>query len=63
MAFPMTRARALILVTIAELFAMSPWFAVSAVAPQIAAESRLDVATTTWLTIAARVRARHPKAV
>jgi MFS family permease len=49
---PMSRTRALVLVAIAELFAMSLWFGVSAVAPQIAIEWRLDTATTAWLTIA-----------
>jgi sugar phosphate permease len=51
----MSRTRALILVAIAELFGMSLWFGVSAVAPQIAAEWRLDGATTAWLTIAVQL--------
>jgi MFS family permease len=51
----MSRTRALVLVAIAELFAMSLWFGVSAVAPQIAAEWRLDGATTAWLTIAVQL--------
>jgi MFS family permease len=51
----MSRTRALVLVAIAELFAMSLWFGVSAVAPQIAAEWRLDTATTAWLTIAVQL--------
>ena len=51
----MSRTRALILVAIAELFAMSLWFGVSAVAPQIAGEWRLDAATTAWLTIAVQL--------
>jgi MFS family permease len=51
----MSRNRALILVAIAELFAMSLWFGVSAVAPQIAVEWRLDTATTAWLTIAVQL--------
>jgi MFS family permease len=51
----MSRNRALVLVAIAELFGMSLWFGVSAVAPQIAAEWRLDTATTAWLTIAVQL--------
>jgi MFS family permease len=46
------RYRALALVAIAELFAMSLWFGVSAVAPRIAAEWRLDAPATAWLTMA-----------
>ena len=51
----MSRTRALLLVALAELFAMSLWFGVSAVAPQIAGEWRLDAATTAWLTIAVQL--------
>jgi MFS family permease len=51
----MSRNRALLLVAVAELFAMSLWFGVSAVAPQIAEEWRLDTATTAWLTIAVQL--------
>ena len=51
----MSRYRALFLVAIAELFAMSLWFGVSAVAPRIATEWRLDAATTAWLTMAVQL--------
>lgn len=51
----MSRNRALILVSLAELFAMSLWFGVSAVAPQIASEWRLDASTTAWLTMAVQL--------
>ncbi|MFL6244714.1 MAG: MFS transporter [Thermoanaerobaculia bacterium] len=51
----MSRSRALLLVALAELFAMSLWFGVSAVAPQIAIEWRLDAATTAWLTMAVQL--------
>src|SRR5690242_10162826 len=51
----MSRNRALVLVAVAELFAMSLWFGVSAVAPQIAIEWTLDAATTAWLTIAVQL--------
>src|SRR5438105_11212711 len=46
---------ALSLISLAELFAMALWFAVSAVAPQIAAEWHLDAATTAWLTLAVQL--------
>ena len=51
----MHRTRALALVSIAELLAMGLWFGVSAVAPQIASEWRLDEATTAWLTLAVQL--------
>src|SRR5688572_19478550 len=51
----MHRYRALALVSIAELLAMGLWFGVSAVAPQIAREWRLDEATTAWLTLAVQL--------
>jgi MFS family permease len=52
---PMSRNRALVLVSLAELFAMSLWFGVSAVAPQIAVEWRLNASTTAWLTMAVQL--------
>jgi MFS family permease len=52
---PMSRSRVLVLVSLAELFAMSLWFGVSAVAPQIAIEWRLDASTTAWLTMAVQL--------
>jgi MFS family permease len=51
----MHRFRALALVSLAVLLAMGLWFGVSAVAPQIAAEWRLDAATTAWLTLAVQL--------
>ncbi len=51
----MHRYRALTLVAIAELLAMGLWFGVSAVAPEIANEWRLDPATTAWLTLAVQL--------
>jgi MFS family permease len=53
----MTKAqtRALILLSTAELLGMGLWFGVSAVAPQIAVEWRLDAATTSWLTLAVQL--------
>ncbi|HVE73033.1 MAG TPA: MFS transporter [Thermoanaerobaculia bacterium] len=51
----MHRFTALTLVAIAELLAMGLWFGVSAVAPQIAAEWRLDASTTSWLTLAVQL--------
>ncbi|MEO6487536.1 MAG: MFS transporter [Thermoanaerobaculia bacterium] len=49
------RRRALVLLSVAELLAMGLWFGVSAVAPQIAAEWRLDPATASWLTLAVQI--------
>ncbi len=49
------RFRALALVALAELLAMGLWFGVSAVAPQIAAEWRLDAGAAAWLTLAVQV--------
>ena len=49
------RARALVLLAAVELLAMGLWFGVSAVAPQIAAEWRLDARGTTWLTLAVQL--------
>ena len=51
----MHRFRALALVSLAELLGMALWFGVSAVAPQIAREWRLDEATTAWLTLAVQL--------
>ena len=51
----MSRTRALSLISIAILFAMSLWFGVSAVAPQIAKEWHLDAAATSWLTLAVQL--------
>jgi MFS family permease len=51
----MSRYRALFLVALAELFAMSLWFGVSAVGPRVAAEWHLDPATTAWLTMAVQL--------
>ncbi|HUP60980.1 MAG TPA: MFS transporter [Thermoanaerobaculia bacterium] len=51
----MSRTRALVLVSIAELLAMGLWFGVSAVAPAIAAEWRLDESATAWLTLAVQL--------
>jgi len=47
--------RALALISTAILFAMSLWFGVSAVAPQIAKEWRLDTRATSWLTLAVQL--------
>ena len=51
----MSRFLALTLLALAELLAMSLWFGVSAVAPLIASEWRLDAATTSWLTLAVQL--------
>jgi MFS family permease len=51
----MTRARALALVSLAELLAMSLWFGASVVAPALAVEWRLGSATTAWLTLAVQL--------
>jgi MFS family permease len=51
----MSRTRALLLISTAILFAMSLWFGVSAVAPQIAKEWHLDAAATSWLTLAVQL--------
>lgn len=55
MRLPMSRTRVLVLVSISELFAMSLWFGVSAVAPRIATEWQLDAATAAWLTMAVQL--------
>ncbi|HEX9160504.1 MAG TPA: MFS transporter, partial [Thermoanaerobaculia bacterium] len=51
----MSRTTALTLIAIAQLFAMSLWFGVSAVAPHIAKEWNLDASTTAWLTLAVQL--------
>src|SRR5437762_1955453 len=51
----MTRWRALALLSLAELLGMSLWFGVSAVAPRIALEWKLDDSTTAWLTLAVQL--------
>ena len=51
----MSRTRALLLISTSILFAMALWFGVSAVAPQIAKEWRLDAAATSWLTLAVQL--------
>ena len=49
------RARALVLVSLAQLLAMSLWFGVSAVAPALVAEWRLSAASASWLTVAVQL--------
>ena len=49
------RTRALILLAAVELLAMGLWFGVSAVAPQIADQWRLDVRSAAWLTLAVQI--------
>ena len=51
----MSRTRALILVSVAELLAMGLWFGVSAVAPRIAHEWSLDEPAAAWLTLAVQL--------
>jgi MFS family permease len=51
----MSRTRALFVISTAILFAMSLWFGVSAVAPQIAKEWHLDPGATSWLTLAVQL--------
>jgi MFS family permease len=51
----MSRTRALFVISTAILFAMSLWFGVSAVAPQIAKEWHLDASATSWLTLAVQL--------
>jgi len=50
-----SRWTALVLLSIALLLGMSLWFAVSAVAPQIAREWHLSESATAWLTLAVQV--------
>lgn len=49
------RVRALTLLAAVELLAMGLWFGVSAVAPQIVAEWRLDGRAVSWLTLAVQL--------
>ena len=51
----MGRFRALALLATAILLMMGLWFGVSAVAPQIAKEWRLDAGTTAWLTLSVQL--------
>ena len=51
----MSRWTALVLLSAALLLGMSLWFAVSAVAPQIAREWKLSESTTAWLTLAVQI--------
>ena len=51
----MSRWRALALLSIAELFGMSLWFGVSAVAPRVAVEWGLSASTASWLTLAVQL--------
>jgi MFS family permease len=50
-----SRWTALVLLSAALLLGMSLWFAVSAVAPQIAREWKLTESTTAWLTLAVQI--------
>jgi len=50
-----SRWTALVLLSAALLLGMSLWFAVSAVAPQIAREWKLSESTTAWLTLAVQI--------
>jgi MFS family permease len=50
-----SRWTALVLLSTALLLGMSLWFAVSAVAPQIAREWKLSESTTAWLTLAVQI--------
>jgi MFS family permease len=50
-----SRWTALVLLSIALLLGMALWFAVSAVAPQIAREWNLSPSTTAWLTLAVQL--------
>ncbi|MGM0592658.1 MAG: MFS transporter [Halobacteriota archaeon] len=49
------RWRALALVAVAELFAMSLWFSASAVAPELTADWGLSAAESAWLTTAVQI--------
>ena len=51
----MSRTGALFVISTAILFAMSLWFGVSAVAPQIAKEWHLDASAISWLTLAVQL--------
>jgi MFS family permease len=49
------RYRQMLLLALAELFAMSLWFGVSAVAPSLAEQWRLDASSAAWLTLAVQL--------
>ncbi len=49
------RGRTLLLVSLAQLLAMSLWFGVSAVAPAIASEWKLSTGAAAWLTVAVQL--------
>ena len=51
----MSRWRALALLSVAELFGMSLWFGVSAVAPRVASEWGLSASAASWLTLAVQL--------
>src|SRR5438128_4996137 len=51
----MTRWTALVLLSIALLLSMSLWFGVSAVAPRLSMEWKLDPSTAAWLTLAVQI--------
>src|SRR2546428_4399153 len=51
----MTRWTALLLLSIALLLSMSLWFGVSAVAPRLSVEWKLDPSTAAWLTLAVQI--------
>jgi len=51
----MTRWTALALLSIALLLSMSLWFGVSAVAPRLSVEWKLDPSTAAWLTLAVQI--------
>ena len=50
-----TRWTALLLLSIALLLSMSLWFGVSAVAPRLSVEWKLDPSTAAWLTLAVQI--------
>src|SRR5437870_7741531 len=50
-----TPGRVLVVLAIAELLAMAPWFSASAVAPTLARVWQLSPATTAWLTISVQL--------
>jgi MFS family permease len=50
-----SRWRALVLLSLAELLGMSLWFGVSAVAPRVTAEWHLSASTAAWLTLAVQL--------
>src|SRR2546422_2476793 len=50
-----TPGRVLVVLAIAELVAMAPWFSASAVAPTLARVWQLSPVTTAWLTISVQL--------